>query len=244
MMKKTIIITGATRGIGKGLFDRLSSESFNLATMYHSDDKSADLLRNTCVDKNIDFIIEKINVKDFNQVQLFVDNVIIKYGRIDYLINNVGTSIFKTIYDTTLDEWEESQDILLNAPFILCKSVLPIMRQQQFGRIVNIGASTKDYMKGVARIGLFAIHKAALTVLTKTLALEEIKHGITVNMVAPGSTKDAGIIPEENRTSVSQIPIGRRIEVDEIVEAIMYFLSDKAGSTTGQFIGVNGGSST
>jgi len=243
-MKKTIIITGATRGIGKGLFDRLSSESFNLATMYHSDDTSADLLRNTCIDKNIDFIIEKINVKDFNQVQLFVDNVISKYGRIDYLINNVGTSIFKTIYDTTLDEWEESQDILLNAPFILCKSVLPIMRQQQFGRIVNIGASTKDYMKGVAGIGLFAIHKAALTVLTKTLALEEIKHGITVNMVAPGSTKDAGIIPEENRTSVSQIPIGRRIEVDEIVEAIMYFLSDKAGCTTGQFLGVNGGSST
>jgi len=243
-MKKTIIITGATRGIGKGLFDRLSSESFNLATMYHSDDTSADLLRNTCIDKNIDFIIEKINVKDFNQVRLFVDKVISKYGRIDYLINNVGTSIFKTIYDTTLDEWEESQDILLNAPFVLCKSVLPIMRQQQFGRIVNIGASTKDYMKGVAGIGLFAIHKAALTVLTKTLALEEIKHGITVNMVAPGSTKDAGIIPEENRTSVSQIPIGRRIEIDEVVEAIMYFLSDKAGSTTGQFIGVNGGSST
>lgn len=243
-MKKTIIITGATRGIGKGLFDRLSPRSFNLATMYHSDDKSADLLRNTCIEKDIDFIIEKINVKDFNQVRLFVDNVISKYGRVDYLINNVGTSVFKTIHDTTLDEWEESQDILLNAPFVLCKSVLPIMRQQQFGRIVNIGASTKDYMKGVAGIGLFAIHKAALTVLTKTLALEEIQHGITVNMVAPGSTKDAGIIPEENRTSVSQIPIGRRIEVDEVVEAIMYFLSDKAGSTTGQFLGVNGGSST
>ena len=243
-MKKTIIITGATRGIGKGLFDRLSSRSFNLATMYHNDDKSADMLRNKCIDKNIDFIIEKINVKDFNQIQLFVDSVISKFGRIDYLINNVGTSIFKTIYDTTLDEWKEAQDILLNAPFVLCKSVLPMMRQQQFGRIVNIGASTKDYMKGAEGIGLFAIHKAALTVLTKTLALEEIKHGITVNMVAPGSTKDAGIIPEENRTSVSQIPIGRRIEVEEVVEAIMYFLSDKAGSTTGQFIGVNGGSST
>jgi 3-oxoacyl-[acyl-carrier protein] reductase len=243
-MKKTIIITGATRGIGKGLFNRLSSEPFNFATIYHSDDKSADLLKTACLDKNIDFVIEKINVKDFKQVQLFVDNVIRKFGRIDHLINNVGTNTFKTIYDTSLDEWEESQDIILNAPFVLSKCVLPIMRQQQFGRIVNIGASTKDYMKGVAGIGLFAIHKAALTVLTKTLALEEIKHGITVNMVAPGSTKDAGTIPEENRTSISQIPIGRRIEIEEVVEAIMYFLSDKAGSTTGQFIGVNGGSST
>jgi 3-oxoacyl-[acyl-carrier protein] reductase len=243
-MKKTIIITGATRGIGKGLFNRLSSEPFNLATIYHSDDQSAALLKNTCIDKKIDLIIEKINVADFKQVQLFIDHVIGKYGRVDYLINNVGTSIFKTIYDTSLDEWKESQDILLNAPFVLCKAVLPVMRQQKFGRIVNIGASTKDYMKGAAGFGLFAIHKAALTVLTKTLALEEIKYGITVNMVAPGSTKDAGIIPEENRTPVSQIPIGRRIEIEEIVEAIMYFLSDKAGSTTGQFIGVNGGSST
>jgi 3-oxoacyl-[acyl-carrier protein] reductase len=243
-MKKTIIITGATRGIGKGLFDRLSSEPFNLAAIYHSDDQSAELLKSSCIDKNIDFVIEKINVADFKQIQLFIDHVIEKYGRIDYLINNVGTSIFKTIYDTTLDEWKESQDILLNAPFVLCKAVLPVMRQQQFGRIVNIGASTKDYMKGAAGIGLFAIHKAALTVLTKTLALEEIKHGITVNMVAPGSTKDAGTIPEENRTPVSQIPIGRRIEIDEVVEAIMYFLSEKAGGTTGQFIGVNGGAST
>jgi NAD(P)-dependent dehydrogenase (short-subunit alcohol dehydrogenase family) len=243
-MKKTIIITGATRGIGKGLFNRLSSEPFNLATIYHSDDQSAESLKSACVKKNIDFIIEKINVADFKQVQLFIDHVIEKYGRIDYLINNVGTNTFKTIYDTTLDEWKESQDILLNAPFVLCNAVLPIMRQQQFGRIVNIGASTKDYMKGATGIGLFAIHKAALTVLTKTLALEEIKHGITVNMVAPGSTKDAGTIPEENRTPVSQIPIGRRIEIEEVVEAIMYFLSDKAGSTTGQFIGVNGGAST
>jgi len=243
-MKKTIIITGATRGIGKGLFNRLSSEQFNFATIYHSDEKSADLLRADCAEKNIDCLIDKVDITDFKQVQLFIDKVIGKYGRIDYLINNVGTDIFKTIWDTSFDDWKKSQDIILNAPFILCKSVLPIMRQQQFGRIVNIGASSKDYMKGVAGLGPFATHKAALTVLTKTLALEEIKNGITVNMVAPGSTKDAGTNPEEKRIPVSQIPIGRRIEIDEVVEAIMYFLSNNAGSTTGQFIGVNGGSST
>ena len=243
-MKKTIIITGATRGIGKGLFNRLSSESFNFATIYHSDEKSADLLKTDCIEKKIDFIIEKINVTDYDKVEIFVDKVISKYGRIDYLINNVGTDIFKSIYDTTLEEWKKSQDIILNAPFILCKAVLPVMRQQKFGRIVNLGASSKDYMKGAAGLGPFAIHKAALTVLTKTLALEEIKNGITVNMVAPGSTKDAGTNPEEKRIPVSQIPIGRRVEIDEVVEAIMYFLSDKSGSTTGQFIGINGGLST
>jgi NAD(P)-dependent dehydrogenase (short-subunit alcohol dehydrogenase family) len=243
-MKKTVIITGATRGIGKGLFDRLSSEPFNFATIYHSDDKSADFLKNECIKRNIDNIIEKLDVKDFEKVQSFVDNVANKFGRVDYLVNNIGTDIFKTIYETTFEDWKKSQDIILNAPFILCKAVLPIMRHQQFGRIINIGASSKDYLKGAAGLGPFAIHKAALTVLTKTLALEEIKYGITVNMVAPGSTKDAGTNPEEKRISVSQIPIGRRVDIDEVVEAILYFLSDKSGSTTGQFIGVNGGLST
>lgn len=118
------------------------------------------------------------------------------------------------------------------------------MRAQQFGRIVNIGASSKDYFKGTPGLGPFGIHKAALTVFTKTLALEEIINGITVNMVAPGSTRDAGTNPEERRIPVTLIPIGRRVEIDEVVDAIMYFLSDKANGVTGQFIGVNGGLST
>jgi 3-oxoacyl-[acyl-carrier protein] reductase len=243
-MKKTVIITGATRGIGKGIFERLSTEEINFATVYHNDDVAADALAKSCHDKNIDYIIEKIDITDFKQIQSFTDKVYQKFGRIDYLINNVGTDIFKTIMDTTWEDWKKSQDINLNAPFVLCKSVLPVMRKQNYGRIINIGGSSKDYMKGVPGFGPFAVHKAALTVLTKTLALEEIKHGITVNMVAPGSTKNAGTNPEEKRIPVSQIPIGRRIEIEEVVEAIMYFLSDKAGSTTGQFIGVNGGLST
>jgi NAD(P)-dependent dehydrogenase (short-subunit alcohol dehydrogenase family) len=75
-------------------------------------------------------------------------------------------------------------------------------------------------------------------------AIEEIANGITANMVGPGSTAEAGILPEDERISLSQIPIGRRIKIDEIIDAIMYFLADSATAVTGQFIGVNGGSST
>jgi 3-oxoacyl-[acyl-carrier protein] reductase len=88
------------------------------------------------------------------------------------------------------------------------------------------------------------VHKGALSLLTKSLALEEIANGITVNMVAPGSTKDAGGSPEERRIPVGSIPLGRRVEIDEVVEAVMYFLSDNAAGVTGQCIGVNGGLST
>ena len=110
--------------------------------------------------------------------------------------------------------------------------------------MLNIGASSKDYYKGAPGLAAFGVHKTALMVLTKTLALEEIGNGITVNMVAPGSTAGAGTLPEEERIPISSIPLGRRVLVEEVVDAVMYFLTDSANSVTGQFLGVNAGLST
>ena len=243
-MKRTAIITGATRGIGRGLFHRLAKSKANIATIYHKDVDSASRFESEAKKGGIEYIIEKMDITDFEHIPKFVEKVINKFGRIDYLINNVGVDIWGDIADISLKEWEKSQDVILNAPFIFCKHVLPIMRKQKFGRIINIGASSKNYMTGVPGLAPFSVNKAALTVFTKTLALEEIKYGITVNMVAPGSTRDAGVIPEKNRIPISQIPIGRRVEIDEVVDAIMYFLSENANGVTGQFVGVNGGLST
>lgn len=188
--------------------------------------------------------IDRFDMRDFSRLEKFPGEVVEKFGRIDYLVNNVGTDVFKTVLDVSFEDWKRSQDIILNAPFLLIKSCLPLMRAEGFGRIVNIGASSKDYMKGAPGLTPFAVHKAALTVLTKSVALEEIRHGITVNMVAPGSTGGAGILPEGARIPVEHIPLGRRVEVDEVVDAVFYFFSDRSGSVTGQCIGVNGGLST
>jgi len=226
------------------LFKRLAREGINVATIYHKDEDSAKRLEYDALGFGIECYIENLDIKHFNRLDGLVSRVYQRFGRIDYLVNNVGVDIFKPMYDVSFEEWKLSQDIIINAPVYLTKLVLPIMRGQQFGRIVNIGASSKDYFKGVPGLGPFGIHKAALTVFTKTLALEEIRNGITVNMVAPGSTRDAGTNPEERRIPVTSIPIGRRVEIDEVVDAIMYFLSDKASGVTGQFIGVNGGLST
>lgn len=90
----------------------------------------------------------------------------------------------------------------------------------------------------------FGVHKGALTLLTKTLALEEMMNGITVNMVAPGSTRNAGSLPEDQRIPAPSSPLGRRVEMEEVVEAVMYFLFENAGSVTGHCIVVSGGLST
>jgi Dehydrogenases with different specificities (related to short-chain alcohol dehydrogenases) len=241
---KVALITGATRGIGKGLFQKLATQGISVATIYHRDIEAANEFIHFAEESNINYLIRQLNIVKFEELDTFVNEIEQKFGRIDYLINNVGIDDSHTIFDMSFEEWRLIQDKLLNAPVYLTKLVLPIMRKHNFGRIINIGASSKDYYKGAAGIGAFGIHKAALNILTKTLALEEIHNGITVNMVAPGSTHGAGMNREEDRIPISSIPLGRRVYVEEVVDAIMYFLSDGSRSVTGQFIGVNGGLST
>jgi NAD(P)-dependent dehydrogenase (short-subunit alcohol dehydrogenase family) len=243
-MQRVALITGATRGIGHGLFQRLISAGVDVATVYHRDEAAADRFRKDAKDAGVRTVIERLDVQDLDGLPAVVQSVADQLGRIDYLVNNVGIDIFKPVSELSLAEWRSSQDVILNAPFVLCKHVIPIMWKQRSGRIINIGASSKDYTKGTPGLAAFGVHKGALALFTKTLALEEMSNGITVNMVAPGSTQNAGTLPEEQRIPVDRIPIGRRVEIEEVVEAVMYFLSEKAASVTGQVIGVNGGLST
>ncbi len=244
MNGRAAIVTGATRGIGAALARRLFDQGVRVATVYHCDEAAADRFRKEAAKAGVDTLIERIDVRDFTALRAFAERAIQAFGRIDYLVNNVGVDVFRTVAEITWEDWRLAQDVILNAPLCLCQAVLPAMRSQRFGRIVNLGASSRNYLTGAAGLAPFGVHKAALAILSKTLALEEIANGITVNVVAPGSTADAGTNPEEKRIPVSQIPLGRRVAVDEVVDAIMYFLSDAAAATTGQVLCVNAGLST
>jgi NAD(P)-dependent dehydrogenase (short-subunit alcohol dehydrogenase family) len=212
--------------------------------VYHDDDRSARELQDICENAAVRLLIWKKDVANPTWINNFVSTIIEEFGGVDYLVNNVGINIFKRISETSFAEWKLAQDIILNAPFIMCKAVIPSMRIQKFGRIVNIGASAADYLKGAPGLAAFGVHKAALTVLTRTLAMEEIRHGITVNMIAPGPTENAGDIPDRDRISIDSLPLGRRTQISEIVDSVTYFLSDNACGITGQVLNINGGMST
>jgi acetoacetyl-CoA reductase len=241
---KVAVITGCTRGIGKAVFKRLAAQGVSVAGVYHRDEEAADLFRSEAEEVGIPWMLEKFDVCEFDRIPDFIQKVDGRLGRIDYLLNNVGVDNAAGVLEVTPEQWKRSQDTILNVPLFFMKAVIPRMRSRHFGRIVNIGASSKDYLKGAAGLGPYGVHKAALEVLTKTAALEEISNGITVNMVAPGSTAGAGTLMEEERIPVDKIPLGRRVDVEEVAEAVMYFFSEKSGAVTGQFLGVNGGLST
>jgi len=244
MSTPVAVITGATRGIGRAVALRLASRGVSIATVYRNDVTAASALSEELARLHVDSLVLRCDVRDFEGLRGFAKQVASHFGRVDFLVNNVGLDIFKTIDAVNFDEWRISQDVILNAPFVLTKEILPLMREQHFGRIIMLGASSRDYEKGAAGLGPYGVHKAALKVFMRTLALEEVSHGITVNMVAPGSTSGAGSLPDEQRIPLSRIPIGRRILLDEVVGAIDYFLSDSAAAVTGQCLGINGGMST
>lgn len=241
---RTAIITGATHGICLRLAERLLEKGVRIATIYKTNDEQAKAFADTISAENSESIVIKGDVTDKNNLKMLTQKVIENWGRIDFLINGVGTDISAPIEELSEEDWLLSQEIILNVPFRLIKYCLPIMHQQCFGRIINIGASSRNYMEGQSGLAPFGVNKGALNILTKTLAIEEISKGVTVNMVAPGSTAEAGINKEEDRIPLSRIPIGRRMTKDEVTEAIIYLLSENAACVTGQFIGVNGGCST
>jgi len=238
---KVALITGATHGIGLRLAEKLFEKGVNIATIYRANDEQANNLQNILESK---CVIIKGDILDKSNLKILVEKTLSKWNRIDFLINNIGIDISKEIFNLTEEEWIKSQEIILNVPFRLIKLCLPIMRKQNFGRIINMGASSRNYMIGQAGLAPFGINKSALNILTKTLAIEEIKYGITVNMVAPGSTEESGVNKEEDRIPISNIPIGRRLTRDEIIDGIIYFLSENSKGVTGQFLGINGGCST
>lgn len=237
---RVAVITGATHGIGLRLAQRLAEKGVRVATIYrHNDAQAASLAQQLAAEP----LILKGDIADKESPQRLIDKTRRRWGRVDFLISSIGTDIWGRISELDEEQWLLSQEIILNVPFRLIRLCLPVMQAQRFGRIVTLGASSRDYRKGQAGLAPFGVHKAALQVLTQTVALEEIANGITANMVAPGSTAEAGVNREEDRIPLSNIPIGRRLTTDEVTEAILYFLSPNAGAVTGQFIGVNGGCS-
>jgi NAD(P)-dependent dehydrogenase (short-subunit alcohol dehydrogenase family) len=240
---RVAVITGATHGIGLRLAERLAERGVKIATIYKFHDDQAKAFETDIKGLGSDCIVLKGDIRNTDILTAMIDQTVAKWGRIDFLVNNVGIDISDRISSLSEEDWLKSQEIILNVPFRTVKRCLPVMQRQQFGRIITMGASSKNYLLGQAGLAPFGVNKGALRIFTETLALEEIKNGITVNMVAPGSTADAGSLKEEDRLPVQSIPIGRRITRDEVTEAILYFLSENAGSVTGQYIGVNGGCS-
>lgn len=234
MDKKIFLITGASGGLGTSVSNYLHEEGHSLILIYNN---------------NVPKLMESENVFHFKcdftkprEVERLIENIVTKFDNIDVLINNAGVSKSEISWKHSSDNWNETIAVNLTAPFILSKGVLPLMRKNKFGRIINITSIVAQ--TGVVGTSSYAASKAGLIGLTKTLSKEVAKDSITVNSLALGYFNKGMIndVPEDLKNQIkSNIPKEKLGDPKVICETISFLISKNADYITGQTLNLNGG---
>jgi len=240
---KTALITGASKGLGRAMALALAEAGARLALV----SRNLDLLNETAGavrQFGAEAAVFQTDVTDEAQVLRLEKAVNREFGRLQILINNAGMNLRKPVTEFTLAEWRQVMDTNLNSVFLMCRSFVPQMRGQGYGRILNL-TSTMSHVALPGR-SAYAASKAGLLGFTRALALELAPEKITVNGISPGpvaTEMNAPLIqdPELNQQFISKIPLARWGKVEEIGHLAVYLCSEDAGFITGTDILIDGG---
>jgi len=186
-------------------------------------------------------IVADISKRD--QVQSMIKSTVEKFGRIDILVNNAGIAKDKGFLKMTEEDWDSVINVNLKGMFNTCQAAIVHMRENKYGRIINISSRAWLGWPGQAN---YSASKGGVVSLSRTLALEMAKHKITVNCIAPGIIRTPLFdqLPEETQKNLLALqPVGRMGKPEEIAYGVMFFASDDSGYVTGQTIFICGGKS-
>ena len=238
---KIVLVTGATRGIGKAIALTLGSSGATVIGTATSD-VGADNISKMLVDNDISGKGIVLDVRDNDQISSLGESIKKDFGSIDILVNNAGITRDNILLRMKEDEWEDIINTNLSSIYKMSKSVLRGMIKQRSGRIISI-TSVVGAM-GNAGQSNYAAAKAGIIGFTKSLAREVGVRGITVNAIAPGfiETDMTSSLPDIQKEALaSQIPMGRLGTADEIAQVALFLASDGGSYITGQTLHVNGG---
>ncbi len=245
MLKNRVaIITGGTRGIGLEtvrLFKSQNAEVILFGSKAESVEKAVTELKNSGMEVKGYYP----DLNNFEEIEKTIKEIKEEYGHIDILINNAGISANRKIEDTTSEDFSKIMDLNVNAIFNMTKAVVPYMKEQGSGVILNTSSMVSLY--GQPSGCGYPASKFAVNGLTKSLARELASSNIRVNAVAPGVTKTDMIanLPEEQLAPiVKSIPLGRIGEPRDIANAFLFLASDMASYITGEILSVDGAART
>jgi len=230
---KNALVTGSAKRIGKTTLLALAKEGCNVGVHYLNSEKAALETKKEAEKFKVKTAIFRADVTDSKQCKKLIDDFTKKFGAIDILINNVGNFISKPLDKFKPEEWNEMINSNLNSTYYCSKYALEKMRKQKEGNIVNISAAGADRVHSNITTTAYQIAKTGVLVLTKTLAKMEASNNIRVNAVSPGVLENSIVKPK--------VPMNRFGKEEEIADAILFLLSDKASFITGADLEVSGG---
>jgi NAD(P)-dependent dehydrogenase (short-subunit alcohol dehydrogenase family) len=237
----TVLITGSSRGLGNKIALSLADEGANLIIHYLKSKEAAFRTVEQIKKRGVNAIAVQTDVCDWNQVEKLFQTVSKEMGRIDGLVNNVGDFMQKSLSDTSVSEWQYILNSNLNSAFYCCKAVLPYMRKNGFGRIINIAVANADRIHSYHKTSVYGIAKTGLLILTRCLAIEEAENGITVNSVSPGLMDNGTLCSDDIASLDAKIPMHRIGKAQDLYSVIHFLLTSEAGYITGSNIHVSGG---
>lgn len=242
LKNRVAVVTGGSRGIGKGIAVSLARAGARVVIAYRSNKAVAqNTLRQIQADGAECFAVET-DVTVPAQAEFLAQTTVERYGRLDILVNNVGEFRWKLLAESTIEEWQEILRSNLMSVLYVSRAALPQMRRQRWGRIVNLGAVGAERAFGQAKISAYSAAKAGVVAMSRSLAVEEAKNGITVNVVNPSNLDEKELtLGEARRIRDARFPIGRPPTVEDVAAAVSFFASEEADYITGQVLNVSGG---
>jgi 2-hydroxycyclohexanecarboxyl-CoA dehydrogenase len=238
---KVTIVTGAGRGIGHGIVEKLAAEGAKVVVS-DVDEESA---RETAGAIGGESVGLRADVTSKESVEAMVGEVMDRFGRVDVLVNNAGWDKVEPFLKSNESDWERIIAINLYGTLHCCKAVLPVMVEQEYGKVVNIGSDAGRV--GSSGEAVYSAAKGGIIAFTKTLAREMARYKINVNCICPGpaDTPLFAEIGEENpklkEALQKAIPFRRLALPQDLANAVTFLASDEAGYITGQTLSVSGG---
>jgi len=239
--EKLVLVTGASRGIGRAIALILGDAGATVIGTATSDEGAANISKifteNNILGKGI-----KLNVTDNDQISALIKSITEDYGSVDILINNAGITRDNILVRMKEDEWDDIINTNLSSVFKMSKAVLRGMIKKRSGRIISITSVVGSM--GNAGQSNYAAAKAGIMGFTKSLAREVGVRGITVNAIAPGFIKTdmTDALPAQQKEALSsQIPLARLGTVDEIAQSVLFLAGESGSYITAQTLHVNGG---
>jgi len=239
---RVAIVTGGAKGIGKAIALGLVREGAKVAII-DSDRERLEMLKKEMGKEKKQLMVIPCDITKSGEVEENVDQVRREFGRIDILVNNAGIIRRGTIETVSEEDWDRVIEVNLKGTFNCCKAVAGIMKQQGYGKIVNV-SSIAGKMGDITSAPGYGPSKAGIDALTKTLARQLAQYGVNVNGVAPHAIEtemSAQWSPERRKEIIASIPLGRLGKPEDVAEAVLFLVSDEASFITGEILDVNGG---